>query len=599
MNRWLKLAVTVLLWAGYFMLQHPVSAPLGLSAADLVIFPVVVTAWLWGTVIGAVLGFCAVFLDARVLPGLLLESGSWLGAMQERGPAYLALTTLLGGSYGYFGALWRQLQTHKRITHRAQYDELTGLLTRAAFEKQFDAAIEKAKQSGALLALLFIDLDRFKFVNDTYGHEMGDELLKEVAKCLQKSVRQNDLVARLGGDEFIIALRGLQEAQSAASVASQLVKVLSSPFEIQGKVLNVSASVGISLYPNDGEDFETLTRNADTAMYEIKSAGKNDFTFTTAEVQVKQSRRIQLEQQLRSALEDNGLEIHYQPQVNLHTGDLSGFEVLLRWPHPELGNVSPEEFVPLAEEIGLIIPIGHWLLREACHQAASWQRAGLDPVKIAVNVSGLQFNQPDFISTLSGALKDSKLDPKWLEVEITESILMNDITSAAQTLRRLVRLGVTTALDDFGTGHSSLSYLQQLPIQSLKIDRSFVSTLSSGSQMSGNNTAIIEAICAMAHKLKKTIVAEGVETKAQRTYLTHLGCDYAQGFLFAKPMRALDAETLLKQRTAEKMAELKRTVNEEKALVVHEQPRVTATNKPSVAETYADPFSDLTLDTGF
>jgi len=509
--------------------------------AELVLIPVIATAWFWGRWAGLLTGFLALGLTPNAAEALPSFKALRLALSDV---SSLVIHSLLGFSFGYFGHVQRQLTAQKQLTQRAQFDELTGLLTRATFESRFDKAIKEAKETGERLALLFIDLDRFKFVNDTYGHEIGDELLKEVAACLKNSIRQDDLAARLGGDEFILALKGLKDTRSAATVASELVKVLGSPFDIRGKVLNVSASVGISIFPNDGEDVETLTRNADTAMYQTKAAGKNAYTFSTKQVQEYQSRRLELEHSLRLALGDNQLKIHYQPQLDMLSGKLIGFEVLLRWEHPTLGEIKPSELIPLAEEAGLIIPIGHWLLREACLQAVSWQRSGFAPVQIAVNVSALQFAQKDFVDIVAKALKDSSLAPEYLEIEITESLLMKDLTVAAKTLQKLRRLGVETVLDDFGTGHSSLSYLQQLPIQSLKIDRSFIS-LPGDTLLSESNQVIVEAICALAHKLGKTIIAEGVETKMQYDYLRELGCDYAQGFLFSKPLTNMQAEQFL------------------------------------------------------
>ncbi len=549
MRRLLKLGLPLLFWSGYAAVQHFFHDAAGFALADLGVVPVAVTAWCWGSWAGAATGLAAFGLTAGpVTPTQPLE---WLKSLQRDLP-HGAVTVVLGAVFGHFGAVQRQLTAHKRLNREAQFDALTGLLNRTAFEHKLARSIEDAAATRGVLAVLFVDLDRFKLVNDTYGHETGDELLKTVAKCLTSTVRDNDLVARLGGDEFIIALRNLKESESAAFVAAKLVERLNTPFEVAGKVLFISASVGISLYPNDGADVETLTRNADTAMYAGKAAGKNRYSFSTQAVQRRQSRRLTLERQLHHALADNQLELHYQPQVDLRTSRLTGLEALLRWHNPELGDIAPAEFVPLAEEGGTILPIGQWLLREVCHQGVAWQRVGYAPVKLGVNVSVLQFNQPDFVATVAKALHDSGLAPHLLELEITESLLMQDLGRAAQTLRKLQRLGVETVLDDFGTGHSSLAYLQQLPIRSLKIDRSFVSALTTtpwlhpeGTSSTGNNTVIIEAICALAHNLDKSVVAEGVETERQRAYLAQLNCDFAQGFLFSKPLLAREVERLL------------------------------------------------------
>ncbi|HZJ09770.1 MAG TPA: EAL domain-containing protein, partial [Trueperaceae bacterium] len=459
------------------------------------------------------------------------------------------------------------------------------------------AAIARSTENGTGLALLFVDLDRFKFVNDTYGHETGDKLLREVGRVLRENVRGLDLVGRVGGDEFTVALMGVQEERAAASVARSLVRELSAPFKIDGRDVQVSASIGISLYPRDGSNPEALLKSADAAMYQVKEGGKNSFYFSTVEVRTRLSRRLELERQLRKALQENELEVVYQPQVRLADNQLAAFEALIRWHSPELGIVSPGEFIPVAEEAGLISPIGHWVLRETALQQREWIRAGLRPVRIAVNVSTMQFHQKSFIDTVKGALNDSGIPAELLEIEVTESVLVRDYELAMRTLRRLEKLGVPTALDDFGTGYSSLAYLQRLPIRTLKIDRSFVQGLApkavggtlkvtgSGDRNTGttdhgmrspassrtfshgawaeiaaglNEDAvsepastfpIVEAICAMAHKLGKQVVAEGIETAYQRDFIRRLGVDLAQGYFFARPMKPLDAEALLRRVT--------------------------------------------------
>ena len=502
---------------------------------DALLLPLVVMAWHWGM-------FVSLLGSAVSLSALLIAAPELWAIVQPSGEVWdvsaLLIPFAASATFAHFGGMRRKLVVNEKLASSAQYDDLTGLLNRAALLKQLEQAIQHAERTDSVLAVLFVDLDRFKHVNDSFGHEVGDALLINVATCLRDSIRKDDLVARLGGDEFVVVLRDLSEPKAAALVADKLVKRISAPWEIRGKLVHVSASIGISLYPTDGRDVATLTTCADSAMYKIKGSGKNHYTFSTQELQVQQSRRLQLERQLRWALEDNQFELNFQPQVNLSTRKVEAFEVLLRWENPELGNISPEEFIPLAEEAGLIVPIGHWLIREACHQAVTWQRAGYAPVRLAVNVSALQFNQPNFADLVVRALNDSGLDPQWLEIEITESLLMKELEQATRTLRKLQHIGVRTVLDDFGTGYSSLAYLQLLPIQTLKIDRSFVMTLNRTGAAQASNVVIIEAICAMAHKLKKTIVAEGVETEGQRDFLTRLGCDYGQGYLFSRPLLA-------------------------------------------------------------
>ena len=549
MRVWILRSLPLLLWLGYaatFARLHEAIGELGALHTVLTLLLVGATSWMWGLWLGPLVG-----------------AGAWIGHhafhhfMEERIWALPSLlnTDLLfeqvafvafGAVFGYLPFLRRQLLQHRAVSVRAQFDALTGLLNRTALERRLEGIVANAKETGSSFALLFVDLDRFKFVNDTFGHKVGDELLKEVATILRTSVRENDLVARLGGDEFLVALLGLNNPAVAENIARKLVKTLSTPMEIMGKVVSVSASIGIATYPKDGEDVESLTKNADSAMYQVKEAGKNSFNFSTQEMQMRQSRRLEIEQELRWALEQNQLQLLYQPQIALKSNTLVGFEALLRWHHPEMGTVSPEEFIPIAEDAGLILPIGHWLLREACHQAVSWNRLGLRPVKMAVNVSTLQFQQPDFLNMVGQALKDTGLPPEQLEIEITETVLMKEYDLARLSLKKLARAGINTALDDFGTGYSSLAYLQRLPISTLKIDRSFVSGLTlSPTGYIGSTVPIVEAICALALKLGKTVVAEGVETEAQRTFLANIGCSHAQGYLFSKPVQPYEAEQML------------------------------------------------------
>jgi predicted signal transduction protein with EAL and GGDEF domain len=355
----------------------------------------------------------------------------------------------------------------------------------------------------------------------------------------------------LGGDEFVVALGGVKDAAAAGVVAGKLCKRLATPFEIDGKSLNVSASVGIALFPRDGHDVATLTKSADTAMYAVKTGGKNSFTFTDHALRDRQARRLDLERQLRFALHDQELEVVYQPQFELASGRLVGFEALMRWDNRELGAVSPSEFIPIAEEAGMIVPLGHWLMREACHQARQWSAFGLPGLSMAINVSTLQFRQPGFLRQVDEAIRDAKVAPESIELEVTESVLIDEFELAVATLRRLDRMGVRTALDDFGTGYSSLAYLQRLPIRSLKIDRSFVAGLVLGpTGVGGSVVPIVDAITAMGRTLGKTVVAEGVETEAQARYLQRIGVQRAQGYHFAKPMSAAQAERLLRREAA-------------------------------------------------
>jgi len=509
---------------------------------------VAVTAWLWGLPGGLVLGIIGLVLSEGLVS--VMHGGVFSLPMLSGGDDIFKVLAFTGAGvgFGYLRSVRDQMDRHRTAFEMAQLDPLTGLLNRAGFQERLTGVLEQAREEGSLVAFLFVDLDRFKFVNDTYGHEVGDALLKEVGRALRENVRDHDLVGRLGGDEFTVALLHLTDAKDATLVARNLVRVLRAPMPLADRELRVSASVGVSIFPRDGDTVEQLTRSADTAMYEVKDNGKNSFHFSSLEMRSRVSRRLELERELRDAIAGQEFELVYQPQVELATGKLVAFEALLRWTNPNLGKVSPAEFIPVAEEAGYIGKLGHWLLREACFQTRAWQKAGLKPVRMAVNVSTLQFRQFGFLATVQGALADSGIDPSLLEIEITESVLAKEYELAMSTVTKLGRMGVRTALDDFGTGYSSLAYLQNLPIASLKIDQSFVMAIN---RAPGMNTVsavpIVEAIVAMAHKLRKTIVAEGVETETQWRFLQNLGVDYAQGFHFSKPLQPVKAERLLER----------------------------------------------------
>ncbi len=547
MRKWLRILAPPVLWTAYIVDFPFVYDQLGDSARVVGLVLVAASAWLWGIGGGVLNGVVGLLLSDGLVQ--LMRQGAFGVTIMPTGDAVFKVLAFAGTgvAFGYLRRLQEQVEHHRTASVQAQFDPLTGLLTRAAFEERLGAALEAAREEGVGLGMLFVDLDRFKFVNDTYGHETGDALLRQVGAILRDTVRQGDLVGRLGGDEFTVALLDVRDPQSASLVARTLVRVLNAPFEVDGKQLIISASVGVSLFPRDGDTVEALTRSADTAMYEVKEGGKNSYYFSSIEMRTRVSRRLELEQQLRRGLQEHEFELHYQPQVELATGAVVAFEALVRWHNGELGLVSPGEFIPVAEEAGLIGQLGHWLLREACFQLRAWQKERLQPVRMAINVSTLQFRQAGFLATLQGALADSGIAPELLEVEITESVLVKEYELAVDTITKLARLGVRTSLDDFGTGYSSLAYLQRLPIATLKIDQSFIASLNpypGGAQVSA--APIVEAIVAMAHKLGKAVVAEGVETRAQLDYLRRLGVDYAQGFHFAKPLKPFRAERLLK-----------------------------------------------------
>ncbi|HYL19996.1 MAG TPA: EAL domain-containing protein [Burkholderiales bacterium] len=424
-----------------------------------------------------------------------------------------------------------------RISYLATRDPLTELPNRVLFNDRLEQGIVAARRSGQSLALLFIDLDRFKNINDSLGHQVGDLLLKEVASRMQVCIRKGDTLSRLGGDEFVVTLEGLMQAEDASQVAGKIIKALSRPFEIAGHTLNTSCSIGISIFPLDADDDRALMKNADTAMYHAKDKGRNNYQFFSPEMNVRAVERHTLETSLRLAIERQEFTLYYQPQVDMATAKVVGMEALLRWHHPERGLLSPATFIDVAEESGLIDPIGQWVLRSACQRAKAWLDAGYPALKVAVNISPRQLIHPkEFSRSISRILNATGLDPRFLELEMTESLLVQNAEENIAVLRKLGQDGVRIAVDDFGTGYSSLSYLRQLPIDTLKIDRSFVRDIETDPE----DLEIIKAIIAMAHSLKLQVTAEGVETRGQLEALARLGCDEYQGYLFSKPLPAVE-----------------------------------------------------------
>ncbi|HKJ65321.1 MAG TPA: EAL domain-containing protein [Desulfopila sp.] len=420
--------------------------------------------------------------------------------------------------------------------YKANYDELTGLPNRDLFHDRLKQTIVKANRDGGMGALMFLDLDRFKEVNDTMGHSRGDLLLSAVARRLLDSVRKSETVARLGGDEFVILLTDVKNDQDAVTVANKIRKNMSEPFDVDGHEVFSSTSIGIVLYPRHGNDSHTLLRNADLAMYSAKARGRNAFAFFNEEMNQKAQERRSMESCLRSALIEKEFFLVYQPQIERSTGKMVGAEALLRWHHPQKGLIPPDQFIPIAEESGLIGPIGEWVLRNARTQAQLWQQAGKPPLRVAVNISGHQFLKPDIVDTIEGILAETGLNPSLLDLELTESILMEVADSMIEPLIDLKMRGVQLSIDDFGTGYSSLSYLKHFPINRIKIDRSFVRDITNVR----DNAVIVEAIIAMARSLSLTVVGEGVETEEELDYLAALGCDEIQGYYFSKPVAPED-----------------------------------------------------------
>lgn len=439
-----------------------------------------------------------------------------------------------------------QKRLSAQLIFQAKHDALTGLPNRLMLEESLEKALEDAKRKRHQVAVLFIDLDRFKMINDSLGHTVGDALLQQVACRLQGGVRFTDMVARQGGDEFVIVLSVVKNLQSVNRIAESLLKALQEPFIVSGQELYISASIGISLYPSHGETVTEILRHADNAMYKVKDQGKNNFRFFVKDMDESEQRRLWLMTELHKALELGELLLYYQPQVDIEQASLVGLEALIRWNHRELGLVSPGEFIPLAEETGLIIPIGAWVIEEACRQAMDWQNRGLPPARVSVNVSALQFGRDDFIETVLRALDKSGLEPQWLELELTEGLLLGDTHSIAAKLNQLKEIGVYLAIDDFGTGYSSLRYLQQLPIDTLKIDQSFVRTLGTVHE-SPKTRALLKTIAMLGHNLDMRVIAEGVETSEQLDYLEEIGCQEIQGYLISRPLRVQELEGFIRQ----------------------------------------------------
>jgi diguanylate cyclase (GGDEF)-like protein/PAS domain S-box-containing protein len=437
----------------------------------------------------------------------------------------------------------QRIASDGRLAYLAQFDALTGLPNRALLADRFSQMIAQARRHAGTLGALFIDLDEFKMVNDTLGHAGGDELLKEVAVRLQACVRAGDTVARISGDEFAVVLADLARAEDAAIVAQKIIERLAAAVEIHGQEVFVTASVGIALFPTDGDDAEGLIGAADAAMYRAKESGRNAFQFFTAEINQRSRARAQLGHELRRALEREEFALAYQPKIRLADGEICGAEALLRWRHPERGIVSPAEFIPVLEETGLIVPAGEWVLRRACLDMRAWREAGLASGAVAVNLSARQFRLPDLDQRIKALVAEVGLDPRLLELEITESQLMQDPNHAIRVMRSLRDAGISIAIDDFGTGYSSLAYLTRFPLASLKIDRSFVSDVKKDAQ----DATIVRTIIEMAHTLGFTVVAEGIENEYQAQYLRSHGCEQGQGFLFARPMPAAEFRALVAQ----------------------------------------------------
>ena len=431
------------------------------------------------------------------------------------------------------------------MSHQAQHDALTDLPNRILFTDRLTQAISLAERQSKQLALMFVDIDHFKKINDSLGHAVGDKLLQSVASRLVACVRRTDTVSRLGGDEFVVLLSQVEREEDAAFSARKILRSLAEPHLIDSKSVDVSVSVGVSTYPTDGPDPESLMNKADTAMYEAKQHGRNNYQFFRPEMQAGLADRQLLERDLRYALGRNEFLLHYQPKFNLQTGEMAGVEALVRWRHPQRGMIAPAQFVPIAEECGLILSIGRWVLLEACKQSRAWSDRGLGVVPVAVNVSAAEFGDKDFLSGVRAVLIATGVDPANLELELTETVLMADAESAVEKLRALKAIGVQLAIDDFGTGFSSFTYLQRFPVDALKLDQSFVHEITEDNA----DAPILTAMINIGNSLKQRVIAEGIETRAQLRFLQRHDCSQGQGYYFSRPVVAEQAEKLFQTST--------------------------------------------------
>jgi diguanylate cyclase (GGDEF)-like protein/PAS domain S-box-containing protein len=511
-------------------------------------------AWVADIARDATLERTAAALQAGLKSGFgfpVLIAGKFYGVMEffardvrPRDDDLIRIASSIGSQIGQFIA---RKEAESNLTFFANHDALTGLPNRAMFNERLAQALARAHRYNKMAAVLFIDLDRFKIINDTLGHDAGDRLLKQLAERLRECLREGDTVGRQGGDEFVVLIEDVTDPNQVTGVAQKMLETIAQPYRIAGQEFHVTASIGISICPDDGRDQHALLKNADIAMYRAKERGKNNYQFYSAQMNLHSFERLALETSLRHAVERSEFLLHYQPKVNIRSGRITGVEALVRWQHPELGMVSPAQFIPLAEETGLIVQIGEWVLRTACSQARGWLDQGLPNISVAVNLSARQFARDDLAASIMNVVRETGMDPRWLELEITESTVMHNPDLAAEVLRQLKDVGVRVAIDDFGTGYSSLGYLKRFPIDSVKVDRSFILDIPDDK----DDVAITCAVIAMAHSLRLKVVAEGVETAEQYGFLRDQDCDEIQGYYFSPPVEAASLARLLARSSLE------------------------------------------------
>jgi diguanylate cyclase (GGDEF)-like protein len=531
----------------YELLALPVGSHTGFEAFSLCIHPKDREA-----VVGALREAVNTRATLSVLHRVILSNGS-VRHVHMRGEMADDERSVMRGT---LQDVTEQRRAQAKIDRLAHYDGLTGLSNRRRFMNQLERSRERCATAGEKMALLYMDLDQFKRINDTLGHSAGDALLRSIADRLFEKVRVTDVVSRpseggeeseisrLGGDEFAVLLTQISSREDARLVARRILTAMPTPISVDGHEISTTVSIGIAIYPDDGEDVETLVKHADRALYHAKEKGRNNFQFFSEALNAGAMKRLTLESRLRSAIESEALYLNYQPRVDIPSGRITGVEALLRWNDPELGRVTPKEFIPIAEETGLIVPLGAWVIREACRQGVAWRGAGTEPPRVSVNVSTQQFRREDLIATVARALEETGFDPGLLELEITESLMLRDDEATATLLRELRAMGMRIALDDFGTGYSSLSYLARYPLDVLKLDRSLVRDLTADPHARGIATAVIS----MAHVLDLRVVAEGVDQQEQLSFLREQGCDELQGFLFAG---ALEPEEIAERLAAD------------------------------------------------